>query len=188
MDDSDGLVYVSFNLQNINAPVPPKWKHNDHILEEYKKFHHSCQCIFDGQMAHVTSGKVKTNMFLIWCGPNREDIYDNFQLNDNEMHDIDYVMEQFELYYELICNFHAARYKFHQVSQRENEMTNAFYHHIQKLCVQCQFSDIEEHLVDAIIYRQGQGKSCYRCLNTSPCVTVLKCIVIMSRCSTTSMS
>ena len=62
----------------INAPVPPKWKHNDHILEEYKKFLHSCQRIFDGLMAHVTSGKVKTNMFLIWCGPEGEDIYDNF--------------------------------------------------------------------------------------------------------------
>ena len=24
VDDSDGLVYASFNLQNINAPVPPK--------------------------------------------------------------------------------------------------------------------------------------------------------------------
>ena len=68
-DDSDSIVYTSFNLQNINAPVPPKWKHNDHIIEEYKKFCHSCQRIFDGLMAHVTSGKVKTNMFLIWCGP-----------------------------------------------------------------------------------------------------------------------
>ena len=56
-------------------------------------------------MAHVTSGKVKTNMFLIWCGPDGEDIYDNFQLNDDEMYDIDYVMEQFELYSEPICNF-----------------------------------------------------------------------------------
>ena len=69
-DDSDSMVYASYNLQNINAPVPPKWKHNDHILEEYKKFHHSCQRIFDGLIAHVTSGKVKTNMFLItrWRG------------------------------------------------------------------------------------------------------------------------
>ena len=58
-DDSDSMVYASFNLQNINAPVPPMWKHNDHILEEYKKFCHSCQRIFDGPMAHVTSGKVK---------------------------------------------------------------------------------------------------------------------------------
>ena len=31
-DNSDSMVYASFNLQNINAPVPPKWKHNDHIL------------------------------------------------------------------------------------------------------------------------------------------------------------
>ena len=59
VDDSDGMVFVSFNLQNINAPVPPKWKHNDHILEEYKKFRHSYQRIFDGPMAHVTSGKVR---------------------------------------------------------------------------------------------------------------------------------
>ena len=58
---------------------------------------------------------------------------------------------QFELYCEPICNFHAARYKFHQVSQRENETTKAFYHRIQKLCVQCQFSDDKECLVDAII-------------------------------------
>ena len=93
VDDSDGLVYASFNLQNLNAPVPPKWKHNDHILEEYKKFCRSCQRIFDGPMAHVTSGKVKTNMFLIWCGPDGEDIYDNFQLTEDEMYDINYVME-----------------------------------------------------------------------------------------------
>ena len=110
-DNSDNMVYASINLQNINAPVPPKWKHNDHILEEYK-FHHSCQRIFDGPMAHVTSGKVKTNMFLIWCGPDGEDIHDNFELEEDEMYDINLRMEQFESYYEPICNFHAARYKF----------------------------------------------------------------------------
>ena len=49
------------------------------------------------------------------------------------MYDTDHIMEQFELYCEPICNFHATRYKFHQVSQRENEMMNAFYHHIKKL-------------------------------------------------------
>ena len=136
-DNPDSMVYALFNLQSINAPVPPKWKNNDHILEEYKKFRHSCQRIFDGPMVHVTSGKVKTNMFLIWCGPDGEDIHDNFELEKDEMYDIDHIMEQFELYCEPICNFHAASYRFCQVSQREHEMTNAFYHHIQKL--QCQF-------------------------------------------------
>ena len=109
-------------------------------------------------MAHIASGKVKTNMFLIWCGQNGEDIYDNFELED-EMYNIDYIMEQFELYFEPICNFCAARHKFHQVSQRENEMTSAFYHCIQKLCVQCQCNDDEECLVDAIIYETKVQKA-----------------------------
>ena len=77
-------------------------------------------------------------MFLIWCGPDSEDIYDNFQLDDDEMYDIN-CYGTLKLYCEPICNFRAARYKFRQVSQCENETTNAFYHHIQKLCVQCQY-------------------------------------------------
>ena len=110
--EPDSIVYASFNLQNINAPVPPKWKHNDHILEEYKKFHHSCQRIFNGLMAHITSDKVKTNMSLIWYGPDGEDIYDNFELEEDEMYGIDHIMEQSESYCKPICNFCAARYKF----------------------------------------------------------------------------
>ena len=108
-DNSDSMVYAFFNLQNITTPVPPKWKDNDNILGEYKKFHQSCQRIFNGPMAHITSGKVKTNMFLIWCSPDGEDIYDNFELEEHEMYDINHIMEQFELYCEPICNFHAAR-------------------------------------------------------------------------------
>ena len=129
-------------------------------------------------MAHVTSGKVKTNMFLIWCGPDGEDIYDNFELTDDEMYDIDHVMEQFELYCEPICNFHAARYKFSQVSQRENEMMNAFYHCIQKLCVQCQFSDNEEHLVDAIIYGTKVQKAREKLLQMPKHLTLHDCLKI----------
>ena len=61
--------------------------------------------IFDGPMAHITSGKVKTNMFFIWCGPDGEDIYDNLHLDNDKKYDIDHVMDQFELYCEPICNF-----------------------------------------------------------------------------------
>ena len=129
-------------------------------------------------MAHVTSGKVKTNMFLIWCGPDGEDIYDNFELTEDKMYYTDYVMEQFELYCEPICNFHAARYKFHQVSQRENETMNAFYHHIQKLCVQCQFSDDEEHLVDAIIYGMKVQKAREKLLQMPKHLTLCDCLKI----------
>ena len=64
-----------FNLANVTPPIAPKWKNNEFILDEYHKFQHSCRMIFDGPMAPITSGKVKTNMFLIWAGPNRTRIY-----------------------------------------------------------------------------------------------------------------
>ena len=129
-------------------------------------------------MAQVTSGKVKTNMFLIWCGPDGEDMYNNFELEEDGMYNIDHIMEQFELYCEPVYNFCAARYKFPQVSQRENEMTNAFYHCIQKLCVHCQFSDDEEHLVDPIIYGTRVHKAGEKLLQMPKHLTLHDCLKI----------
>ena len=40
--------------------------------------------IFDGSMAHITNGKVKTNMFLIWAGPDKEDVYENLHLSPSQ--------------------------------------------------------------------------------------------------------
>ena len=126
-------------------------------------------------MAHITSG---TNMFLIWCGPDGEDIYNNFELEKHEMYDIDHIMDQFELYCEPICNFCAARYKFQQVSLREHKVMNAFYDHIQKLCVQCQFCDNKELLVDAIIYGPRIHKAREKLLQMLKYLTLRDCLKI----------
>ena len=70
-----------------------------------ESFRHSCQQIFDGPMAHVPDGKIKTNMFLIWAGPDNEDIYDNFKLPPNHQYDVDYVLDKSEEFCQLLCNF-----------------------------------------------------------------------------------
>ena len=67
--------YNSFNLASI-TPITPKWKQPDILVEEFHKFKCSCMRIFDGPMCHITSGKVKKNMLLIWAGPDGQDIYD----------------------------------------------------------------------------------------------------------------
>ena len=71
--------YNSFNLTNVTPPIAPKWKTSETLLDDFHKFKQSCQRIFDGPMCHITSGKVKTNMLLIWAGPDGEDIYKKFQ-------------------------------------------------------------------------------------------------------------
>ena len=73
--------YNYFNLQNIKAPVPPKWKDNDNILEDFK------------------------NMLLIWAGPDGEDINENLRLPSSQQYDMYVIFEEFERYCEPTCNF-----------------------------------------------------------------------------------
>ena len=88
--------YNQFNLQNIKAPTPPKWKDNENILEVFKKFKRSCMHIFDRPMAHITNRKVKTNMFLIWVAPDGEDVYEYLQKSPSQQYNLDAVPDSTE--------------------------------------------------------------------------------------------
>ena len=96
--------YNSFNLANI-TPVAPKWKQTDTLLDDFCKFKCSCKRIFDGPMHHISSGKVKTSMLLIWASPDGEDIYESFNLLPHQANDMDYVLQRFEEFCKPIYNF-----------------------------------------------------------------------------------
>ena len=83
-------------------------------------------------------------MFLIWAGPDGEDIYASFNLPPHQANDIDIVLQKFEEFCEPICNFRAARFKFTKVFQQQGEAIDTFYNRILKLACQCEFSDINE--------------------------------------------
>ena len=48
---------------------------------------------FDGPMCHITSGKVKTSMLLIWARPDGEDIYNSFNLPPQQANDVQHVLQ-----------------------------------------------------------------------------------------------
>ena len=159
-------MYNFFNLANITPPIAPKWKHPDNLLDDFHKFKWSCQRIFDGPMCHIRSGKVKTSMLLIWADPDGEDIYDNFNLPPHLANDVDHVLQWFEEYCEPICNFRATHYKFTKVSQWQDEAIDTFNNRILKLAHQCDFSDIDECLIDAIIFSTNCVKAQDKLLQT----------------------
>ena len=172
--------YNSFNLTNITPPIAPRWKQPDNLLDEFRKFKQSCLHIFDSPICHITSGKVKTSMLLIWARPDGEDIYDNLNLQLHQANDVNYVLQCFEEFCEPICNFRAARFKFTKVSQRQGESIDTFYNRILKLAHQCDFSDMNEWLIDAIIF----GTMCVKAqdkllqmpntLNLQQCLTICR--------------
>ena len=118
-------------------------------------------------MAHV-SDKVKVNMLLLWCGPDGEDIYDGFNLDEQHEYDLELVWSLFDHHCEPICNFQAARWEFRAVTQAPSETLDTFYKRILKLAKQCQFEPAEEksRLIDAIIYGTSIVKAQEKLLQT----------------------
>ena len=158
--------YNSFNLANVTPPVPPKWKTSDTLLDDLHKFRRSCQCIFDGPMCHITSGQVKTSMLLIWASLDGEDIYENFNLSLHQRYDLDFVLNQFEAFCEPICNFRIACFKFSKVHQYQGESIDVFYNCTLKIAKQCEFSNIDKRLIDAIIFGTNCTKAQDKLLQT----------------------
>ena len=171
--------FNSFNLQNIPPPVPPRWKHSETLLDEYHKVQHSCQWIFDGPMCHIKSGKVKTSKFLIWASPDGEDIYESFNLLSHQAaNDIELVMQHFEEFCKPICNFRVARFCFTKVFQQQGETIDTFYNSILKLARQCEFSDINKRMIDAIIFGMNCIKAQDKLLQTPKMLSLQQCITV----------
>ena len=171
--------YNSFNLANVTPPIAPKWKMSETLLDDFHKFKQSCQCIFDGPMCHITSGKVKTSMLLIWAGPDGEDIYENFNLLPHQKYDVDYVLRRFEECCEPICNFRMARFKFSKVYQHNGESVDIFYNRILKTARQCEFPDRDDHIIGAIIFRTNCVKVQDKLLQTPKTLSLQQCLSVV---------
>ena len=171
--------YNLFNLANVTPPIAPKWKTSDTLLDDFHKFKWSCQRIFGGPMCHITSGKVKTSILLIWAGLDGEDIYENFNLPPHLRHDVDHVFQQFKEFCEPICNFRMARFKFSKVHQYNGESINVFYNCILKIARQCEFPDMENHIIDAIIFGTNCVKAQDKLLQTPETLSLQQCLSVV---------
>ena len=134
--------------------------------------------IFDGLMCHITNGKVKTSMLLIWASSDGEDIYGSFNLPPHQANAVQHVLQQFEEFCEPICNFRAARFKFTKVSQQQGEAINTFYNRMLKLAQQCEFSDINKWLIDAIIFGTTSMKAQDKLLQMPRTLSLQECLTV----------
>ena len=129
-------------------------------------------------MCHITSGKVKTSMLLIWAGPDGEDIYENFNLPIHQKHDVDFVLNKFKDICEPISNFRIAHFKFSKVHQYQGESIDVFYNCILKVARQCEFSNIDERLIDAIIFGTNCTKAQDKLLQTPKTLSLQQCLSV----------
>ena len=130
-------------------------------------------------MCHITSGKVKMSMLLIWAGPDCEDIYENFNLPPHLKHDVDHVFQWFKEFCEPICNFRMARFKFSKVHQYNGELIDVFYNCILKIARQCEFPDMNDCIIDAIIFGTNCIKAQDKLLQTPKTLSLQQCLSVV---------
>ena len=126
-------------------------------------------------MCHISSGKVKTNMLLIWAGPDGEDIYDSFNLQPHQANDVDRGLmnsvNQFVI-------FELLTFKFTKVAQHQGEAIDTFYNRILKLAHRCDFSDMQEWLIDAIIFSTNCVKAQEKLLQVPKTLNLQQCLSV----------
>ena len=84
----------------------------------------------------------------------------------------------FEQFCEPICNFRAARFHFTKVFQQQGETIDTFYNRILKLARQCDFSDMNERMIDAIIFGTNCIKAQDKLLQTPRTLSLQQCITV----------
>ena len=91
---------------------------------------------------------------------------------------MDFVLNQFEAFCEPICNFRIAHFKFSKVHQYQRESIDVFYNSILKVAKQCKFSNIDERLIDAIIFGMNCTKAQDKLLQTPKTLSLQQCLSV----------
>ena len=130
-------------------------------------------------MCHITSGKVKTSMLLIWAGLDGEDTYENFNLLPHQRYDVDYLLRRFEEFCEPIFNFRMARFKLSKEHQYNGESVDVFYNRILTIARQCEFPDMDDRIIDAIIFGTNCVKAQDKLLQTPKTLMLQQCLSVV---------
>ena len=145
-----------------HQPIAPKWKTSETLLDDFCKFKQSCQRIFDGILHLVRSRPA--------CYLSGQDQMGRIFMKIStscltQKYDIDYVFRKFKEFCKPICNFCMARLN--------DESVDVFY--ILKIARQCEFPDMDDCIIDAIIFGTNCIKArtnCYRLPRLSCCSSV----------------
>ena len=78
----------------------------------------------------------------------------------------------------LYVTFEAVRFRFSKVSQKQGETIDTFYNRILKICNQCEFSDPDERLIDAIIFVMSIVKAQDKLLQTPKTLHLQQCLTV----------
>ena len=92
------------------------WESGPELVYKYKLWKQKCMTMFDGPM-RATDEDVKCKYLLLWSGDRGFDLFNSWNMSDEDSKLLDKYWEKFEEYVTLQTNFLMPRYKLHKMRQ-----------------------------------------------------------------------
>ena len=121
------------------------------IEENWKKFLQHAKLMFSGPLANK-SEEQHVSYFLIWIGEKGRDIYNTWELTDEQRKQLQVLYEKFKEYITPKSNKVFSRFKFNQRIQQEGEHFDQFVTDLKLLVKDCGYSEPNDMVRDRIVF------------------------------------
>ena len=139
-------------------PVPSMDWHSPDAPQSFKKFKARCQLYFNGPLKDK-SEEEQVNYLLIWSGDDGIELASTWSLNEDDRKKLDVYWARFEQYLSPKSNFRLSRFKLRTARQEQGETVDSFVKKIRILVDECQFTNPDEHIIDALIFGLSSKRS-----------------------------
>ena len=159
-----------------NVPTPTMNWSSSNLTESWTKFQQHVELMFTGPLKGK-SEEEKISYLLIWVGEKGRDIYNTFQLSDDEKKKLEIHWTKFKGYVTPRSNEVFERYKFHARNQA-NETFDSFVTDLKLLVKSCGYNDADKMVRDKIVFGVSSSKIRERLINEGSTLTLAKAVEI----------
>lgn len=146
---------------------PSKLRLDGNVADNWKHFRRQLDIFMIASEYNNKSSEVKTAVVLNLIGQDAIDLFDTFDLNEEQKKDYDEVLKAFDVFCKPKTNELYERYIFNKRDQKDGESFDAFLMDIKRLARTCEYKETEEMMLrDRIVFGIFNGKLRTKLLET----------------------
>ena len=146
------------------------------LPQAFRRFKSTCELYFTRPLKEKREGK-KISYLLIWTGDEGIELVSTWLLSETE-NMLETYWTKFEEYVAPKSNFRLARYKWRTLEREKGESVDSFIKKVRVLVKECQHTNVDEHIIDALISGSSDPRVQSKLLEYDATLTLNKAIDI----------
>jgi hypothetical protein len=146
------IFYELVSMDNLLGLPPPSmdWNASD-AATQFVEFKRTCELYLEGPLGDLTEER-KVKYLLIWAGKEGRELAETWDLSGGDKKKLSKYWDKFQQHVKPKKNFRLARYKLRQCVQAPTELVDGFIRRVRTLAAECEYTDTNEQIVDALVF------------------------------------